>query len=140
MSWLLAGMYCSLPGPRLQNPEHKHTKDSIKHESRQIITSPAKRGTYGFNKTTLSERMGAKGVVSEQEGWPGSSCTHQHCPSCRVMTCAHVCASPACDMTQTSAVARQPSVSLPGHQWCHLLLILPVWIVSSQPPVDSGSR
>ena len=60
-------MYRSLPCCWLQNPEPKHTKDSIKHEGRQIITNPAKRGTYGFNKTTLSERKGAKGVVSEQK-------------------------------------------------------------------------
>ena len=67
----------------MQNPEPKHTKDSIKHEGRQIITNPAKRGTYGFNKTTLSERKGAKGVVSKQKGRPGSS-SNSHCsPSSR---------------------------------------------------------
>ena len=34
------------------------------HPLRQITTNPMKKGGYGFNKTTLSERKGYKGVVS----------------------------------------------------------------------------
>lgn len=32
---------------------------------RQIITNPPKKGTYGFNKTTLGERLGKGGAVGE---------------------------------------------------------------------------
>ena len=32
-----------------------------------IYTGPSKKGTFGYNKTTLSERQGYKGVVTEYE-------------------------------------------------------------------------
>ena len=48
----------------VQNPEARHKKDDIVHPLRQITTNPMKKGGYGFNKTTLSERKGYKGVVS----------------------------------------------------------------------------
>ena len=48
----------------MQNPETRHRKDDIVHPLRQITTNPMKKGGYGFNKTTLSERKGYKGVVS----------------------------------------------------------------------------
>lgn len=32
-----------------------------------MYTSPGKKGTFGFNKTTISERKGANGVVGEYE-------------------------------------------------------------------------
>ena len=48
----------------VQNPETRHRKDDIVHPLRQITTNPMKKGGYGFNKTTLSERKGYKGVVS----------------------------------------------------------------------------
>lgn len=48
----------------IQNPELRHRKEDIVHPLRQITTNPMKKGGYGFNKTTLSERKGYKGVVS----------------------------------------------------------------------------
>lgn len=48
----------------MQNPEMRHRKEDIVHPLRQITTNPMKKGGYGFNKTTLSERKGYKGVVS----------------------------------------------------------------------------
>ena len=48
----------------MQNPEMRHRKEDIVHPLRQITTNPMKRGGFGFNKTTLSERKGYKGVVS----------------------------------------------------------------------------
>lgn len=48
----------------VQNPEARHRKGDIVHPLRQITTNPMKKGGYGFNKTTLSERKGYKGVVS----------------------------------------------------------------------------
>jgi hypothetical protein len=32
---------------------------------RQILTNPPKKGTYGFNKTTLGERLGKGGAAGE---------------------------------------------------------------------------
>ncbi|GIL58765.1 hypothetical protein Vafri_13750 [Volvox africanus] len=43
------------------------TKADVQNEPRGFYTSPAKKGTYGFNKTTLSERQGFKGVATEYE-------------------------------------------------------------------------
>ncbi|GLC37426.1 hypothetical protein PLESTB_001587300 [Pleodorina starrii] len=43
------------------------TKADIGSEPRGFYTSPAKKGTYGFNKTTLSERQGFRGVATEYE-------------------------------------------------------------------------
>lgn len=34
-------------------------------QPKPIYTSPCKTGSYGFNKTTLSERAGARGVVRQ---------------------------------------------------------------------------
>lgn len=59
----------------LQNPETRHKKEDIVHPLRQITTNPMKKGSYGFNKTTLSERKGYKGVVSI------SACLH-YCRRC----------------------------------------------------------
>ena len=33
------------------------------HTRKNFLTGPGKKGGYGFNKTTLSERQGYKGVV-----------------------------------------------------------------------------
>lgn len=38
--------------------------------SRTIYTSPSKHGSYGTNKTTLSEQQGARGVCGEYEYQP----------------------------------------------------------------------
>ena len=46
-----------------QNPELRHKKGEFVHPLRQITINPMKKGSYGFNKTTLSERKGYKGVV-----------------------------------------------------------------------------
>ncbi|GFR42114.1 hypothetical protein Agub_g2957 [Astrephomene gubernaculifera] len=43
------------------------TKADVKTEPRGFYTSPAKRGTFGFNKTTISERQGFRGVATEYE-------------------------------------------------------------------------
>lgn len=53
--------------PYVPNPETRHKKDEIVHPLRQITTNPMKKGGYGFNKTTLSERKGYKGVMGEYE-------------------------------------------------------------------------
>jgi hypothetical protein len=45
--------------------EEKKKKGEIPEKPRGIYTSPAKKGTFGYNKTTLSERMGPKGVATE---------------------------------------------------------------------------
>lgn len=47
--------------------EIKKKKGDIVSEPRGFYTSPSKRGTFGFNKTTLSERQGYKGVAGEFE-------------------------------------------------------------------------
>lgn len=39
----------------------------MRHEPRGFYTSPAKKGGLGFNKTTLSERQGFRGVATEYE-------------------------------------------------------------------------
>ncbi|KAL0039285.1 hypothetical protein WJX79_001448 [Trebouxia sp. C0005] len=53
--------------PYVPNPEARHRKGDIVHPLRQITTNPMKKGGYGFNKTTLSERKGYKGVMGEYE-------------------------------------------------------------------------
>ncbi|KAL3158746.1 hypothetical protein ABBQ32_011474 [Trebouxia sp. C0010 RCD-2024] len=53
--------------PYVPNPETRHKKEDIVHPLRQITTNPMKKGSYGFNKTTLSERKGYKGVMGEYE-------------------------------------------------------------------------
>ncbi|KAF8061971.1 hypothetical protein HT031_004231 [Scenedesmus sp. PABB004] len=42
-------------------------KGEVAGAGRNIVTGPAKRGGFGFNKTTLSERQGALGVAGEYE-------------------------------------------------------------------------
>ncbi len=42
-------------------------KGEIPEQPKGIYTSPAKKGTFGFNKFTLSERSGYKGVADEYE-------------------------------------------------------------------------
>ena len=67
--------YCYFFGiVMLQNPELRHKKGEFVHPLRQITTNPMKKGGYGFNKTTLSERKGYKGVV---------------CDACSDITCCH---------------------------------------------------
>lgn len=43
----------------------KKKKGDVPQEPKGIYTSPAKKGGFGFNKTTLSERAGVKGVATE---------------------------------------------------------------------------
>eukprot|EP00976_Prorocentrum_cordatum_P080733 1184090-Prorocentrum_minimum.AAC.1 len=40
-------------------------KGDFESEPRNIVTNPAKKGTFGFNKTTLGERIGFGGAVGE---------------------------------------------------------------------------
>ena len=49
------------PPPAL--PHRK--KGDVMHEKRNIYTNPGKKGGYGVNLTTLSERKGAGGIVGE---------------------------------------------------------------------------
>ncbi|PNH11892.1 hypothetical protein TSOC_001211 [Tetrabaena socialis] len=42
-------------------------REDIKGEPKGFYTSPAKKGTFGYNKTTLSERTGYQGVATEYE-------------------------------------------------------------------------
>lgn len=60
----LGGKVESIP----TNVEKKKLKGEIPSVPRSIYTSPSKKGTYGTNKTTLSERKGYKGVVSPHPG------------------------------------------------------------------------
>jgi hypothetical protein len=45
--------------------ETKKLKGQIPSQPKGIFTQPAKKGSLGFNKTTLSERVGYKGVATE---------------------------------------------------------------------------
>ena len=45
----------------------KTRSDVPEQHYKNIVTGPGKKGTYGFNKTTLSERQGHKGVATEYE-------------------------------------------------------------------------
>lgn len=45
--------------------EIRRKKGEIPEQPKGIYTSPAKKGTFGYNKTTLSERAGFKGVATE---------------------------------------------------------------------------
>jgi hypothetical protein len=45
--------------------EQPKKKGEVAEKPRGIYTSPAKKGTFGFNKFTLSERAGFKGVAQE---------------------------------------------------------------------------
>lgn len=49
--------------------EVKKKKGEIPEQPKGIYTGPAKKGTFGYNKTTLSERMGYKGVATEWVFW-----------------------------------------------------------------------
>lgn len=52
--------------PVVQDPPAKLLKDQNKLlQAKPIYTNPCKQGSYGFNKTTLSECAGAQGVVSQ---------------------------------------------------------------------------
>lgn len=53
-----------------ESPEAKIKKGEYTSTPPNIYTSPGKRGTFGFNKTTLSERQGAKGVAGEYQYQP----------------------------------------------------------------------
>ena len=46
-------------------PPPPRKKGDVTHEKRNIYTNPGKKGGYGVNLTTLSERKGAGGVVGE---------------------------------------------------------------------------
>lgn len=53
------------PGNVPQEPSAAGKQGAKKSlQAKPIYTSPHKKGSYGFNLTTLSERKGAKGVVS----------------------------------------------------------------------------
>lgn len=45
----------------------KTLKGETKEQPRGIYTSPAKKGSFGFDKLTLSQRVGHKGVATEYE-------------------------------------------------------------------------
>ena len=47
--------------------EVKKRKGEVQGQPRSMVTGPGKKGGYGFIKTTLSERQGAKGVAGEYE-------------------------------------------------------------------------
>mmetsp|Transcript_24220 Transcript_24220/g.52925 ORF Transcript_24220/g.52925 Transcript_24220/m.52925 type:complete len:340 (+) Transcript_24220:316-1335(+) len=47
--------------------EVKKKKGEVPQVPKGIYTSPAKKGTFGYNKVTLSERVGYKGVATEYE-------------------------------------------------------------------------
>ncbi len=40
-------------------------KGEVPGQPRGLYTSPAKKGSFGFNKLTISQRVGAKGVATE---------------------------------------------------------------------------
>ena len=40
-------------------------KGDFETEPRNVVTNPSKKGTFGFNKTTLGERLGYGGAVGE---------------------------------------------------------------------------
>ncbi len=46
-------------------PEAKKTRADIKEVPKGIYTSPAKKGSFGFDKLTLSQRAGPKGIATE---------------------------------------------------------------------------
>lgn len=52
------------------SPETKKKKGECTSVPPNIYTSPGKKGTFGFNKTTVSERQGVKGVAGEYEYQP----------------------------------------------------------------------
>eukprot|EP00201_Polytomella_parva_P009105 CAMPEP_0175063090 /NCGR_PEP_ID=MMETSP0052_2-20121109/14546_1 /TAXON_ID=51329 ORGANISM="Polytomella parva, Strain SAG 63-3" /NCGR_SAMPLE_ID=MMETSP0052_2 /ASSEMBLY_ACC=CAM_ASM_000194 /LENGTH=319 /DNA_ID=CAMNT_0016329215 /DNA_START=140 /DNA_END=1096 /DNA_ORIENTATION=+ len=60
----LSGKIPYIPGATITVQKKK---GEAKSEPRNIVTNPAKKGTYGMNKTTLSERGGTKGISSEYE-------------------------------------------------------------------------
>jgi hypothetical protein len=45
--------------------ETQKKKGDVPEQPKGIYTSPAKKGSFGMNKTTLSERVGYKGVATE---------------------------------------------------------------------------
>jgi hypothetical protein len=54
---------CRRPQQGLQETHKK--KGEVQSIPRNIVTGPSKKGGFGFNKTTLSERKGATGVAGE---------------------------------------------------------------------------
>ncbi|KAG2454791.1 hypothetical protein HYH02_000626 [Chlamydomonas schloesseri] len=60
----IAGKVPYVPGATISTQK---TKEDVRHEPRGFYTSPAKKGGLGFNKTTLSERQGFRGVATEYE-------------------------------------------------------------------------
>ncbi|KAK9837436.1 hypothetical protein WJX81_002227 [Elliptochloris bilobata] len=49
--------------PYVPHGEHRLRKGEHVKQPRGVYTTPMKRGGYGYNKTTLSEIHGHKGVV-----------------------------------------------------------------------------
>eukprot|EP00879_Flechtneria_rotunda_P012733 GHRR01013297.1.p1 GENE.GHRR01013297.1~~GHRR01013297.1.p1 ORF type:complete len:268 (+),score=75.32 GHRR01013297.1:361-1164(+) len=47
--------------------EVKKKKGEVQGTPKNIVTGPSKKGGFGFNKTTLSERQGALGVAGEYQ-------------------------------------------------------------------------
>ncbi|WIA38406.1 hypothetical protein OEZ86_001732 [Tetradesmus obliquus] len=47
--------------------EIKRKKGEVQGTPKNIVTGPSKKGGFGFNKTTLSERQGALGVAGEYQ-------------------------------------------------------------------------
>jgi hypothetical protein len=69
---LLADAHVSLqarlkpPAPAMQASQAVQTKKGdVPGQPRGIFTSPAKKGTFGFDNLTLSQRAGVKGVAAE---------------------------------------------------------------------------
>lgn len=66
-------MLTHLNSPRFYPPQtgdgltNRRMKGDIQAQPRGFYTGPAKRGGYGYNKTTLSERQGFRGVATEYE-------------------------------------------------------------------------
>lgn len=50
-----------------ETPDVKKKKGEYGSSPANIYTSPGKKGSFGFTKTTLGERIGAKGIVGEYE-------------------------------------------------------------------------
>ncbi|CAG9467125.1 unnamed protein product [Pedinophyceae sp. YPF-701] len=65
----LGDYYGTLSGPFphiAEEPPARRKKGEVMHQSRNILTNPAKKGTYGYVGTTLSERIaGTKGLAGE---------------------------------------------------------------------------
>ncbi|KAG2495287.1 hypothetical protein HYH03_006560 [Edaphochlamys debaryana] len=60
----LQGKVQYMPGSTVYSQK---TRADVQGQPRGFYTSPAKKGGFGFNKTTMSERQGFKGVATEYE-------------------------------------------------------------------------